>query len=179
MAFPAGQSLEDIGRDSEPSKGSSAKLEGPPPGPRPRPARSGGSLYSTAGQAAMEAGQAGLGGEGGDPSLIGLQGLSLIQRGVQMVNLAFPDNPGLVAVLGDVIGRLQGIVPQLVNAAANQSQGMGLMSQMTQGMSPMGMGQGGPMAGMPGMGAGQMPPPPPADPMAPMAPPTGQQPPLV
>lgn len=190
MAFPSSKAVESLEQTTKEPTKASLKAEGPPPAsPGPRQASADSSLYSSVGKSAMSAGASGLGAEGSEPSLIGMQGLALIQRGVQMVNLAFPENPGLVAVLGDVIGRLQMIVPQLVASSANQ--GMGLLTNMAQMMSPMGMGQPGMMPGMPPGGmapggpGGPVPPgmPPGAGPqpgmppMGPMGPPQGGMPP--
>lgn len=161
------ENVEDEGNEPDEKD---PKLSGPPPAqPAPRSA-SDSSLFSTAGRSAMEEGKAGLGSEGSNPSIIGMQGMTLVQRGIQMLNLAFPDNPGLVAVLGDLTGRLQSIVPQLVAESSNGMGGMGLMGGMMgqpMGMQP-GMGAP-PMGGPPGM----MPPPPMgmAGPPPPMGPP--------
>lgn len=161
MAFPTSQAVEGLESASRDEDKKSSKLEGPPPAsPRPRSA-SDSSLYSTAGKAGMDAGQSGLGAEGSDPAMIGLQGLALIQRGAQMLNLAFPENPGLPAVLADVLGRLQMMIPQLVAQSSNQ--GMGLLSNMSQQLAPMGGMQPG-MA--PPQGAGPMGPPQPGMPQA-------------
>lgn len=163
MAFPpksAVQSVEDPESPTkDPAGGAFSEPKGPPPAsPRPRAASADSSAYSSAGKAAMEAGNQGLGAEGASGPLIGVQGLSLIQRGIQMVNLAFPENPGLVAILADLTGRLQSIIPQLVSASSNQGSGMGLLAQMSQQMpQPMPMGMPPGMGG--GMGApGGMPP---------------------
>lgn len=183
MAEKAIESLDQPTK--EPTKVSHS-AEGPPPAsPRPRSAADS-SLYSSVGKQAMEAGSAGMGEEGGQPAVIGMQGMALVQRGIQMLNLAFPENPGLPAVLADLTGRLQSIIPQLVAQSANE--GMGLLSQMAPMMSPMGMQQPGMQPGMqppgmppgmaPGMAGGQMPPQMagPAG-MGPMSPPQGPMPP--
>jgi hypothetical protein len=165
MAFPPKSSVESLEEEEDSPSKEDSKFSGPPPAsPKPRSA-SDSSLFSSAGKAAMEAGQSGLGAEGSDPALIGVQGLALAQRGIQMMNLAFADNPGLVAVLSDLTGRLQSMIPQLVAGSANQ--GMGLMSQMAQMMPmpvPNQMGGGMP----PGM-----PPAPGGMPMGPAGPPQG------
>lgn len=142
------QSLEDEpdGDESAEPEQKDTKLSGPPPAkPSPRSA-SDSSLFSTAGRAGMEESKAGLGPEGSDPNIIGMQGLALVQRGIQMLNMSFPDNPGLVAILADLTGRLQTIIPQLVAGSTNG--GMGLFGGMAGGM---GMPPGMPPGGMPGM----------------------------
>src|SRR5438132_1145501 len=118
MAFPQKSAVESIeSKGSSPSKSSS---QGPPPAsPKPRSAADS-SLFSSVGQSAQQAGQSGLGAEGGSPQIMTMQGLALVQRGVQILNLANPDNPGLVAVLTDLMGRLQAIVPQLVAGPSAQ-----------------------------------------------------------
>jgi hypothetical protein len=174
MAFPSKTTVQGI--DEEPTKDSpsdkkSDRYSGPPPQtPKPK-AASNSSLFSVAGQAAQDAGKSGLGAEGSDTSMVGMQGLTLVQRGLQMLNLAFPDNPGLLAVLADLTGRLQAIIPQLVADAQNGGAGMGMMGAMMQpqggppmpGMQPnMPSPVGGGMPPPPGMmAAGQVPPPPP------------------
>lgn len=98
--------------------------------------------------------------------MIGLQGLTLVQRGIQMLNLAFPENPGMTAVLSDVIGRLQTLVPQLVSAQSNwMAGGMMGMAMMPPGAAggmpqPGGMAPSGmpPAGGVPAPPAGAMPP---------------------
>jgi hypothetical protein len=151
MAFPANKSVQSLEDSDAPTKESSAFSGPPPASPKPRSATDS-SLLSTAGKTSMEAGQGGLGQEGSSPALIGVQGMALIQRGIQMVNLAFPENPGLVAVLGGLTGRLQTMIPQLVAGSSNP--GMGLLSQMAarmpqpvpnMAMGPGGMPPGGPM----------------------------------
>lgn len=165
MAFgsKAVQSIDDDEDEqsdsSEPDSKDSKKPSGPPAAqPKPRSA-SDSSLFSTAGKTAQEEGKAGLGPEGSDPSIIGMQGLTLVQRGIQMLSLGFPDNPGLTAVLADLTGRLQSIIPQLVSGASNGAGGMGLFGANMGG--PMQPGQP-PMGGAPPMGGmppGGMPPP--------------------
>lgn len=127
--------------DKEPASQDFKSSKGPPAAsPKPRSAADS-SLYSTVGQAGTTDGMAGLGSEGNSPALIGMQGLALVQRGLQMLNLAFPENPGLVAVLSDITGRLQTLVPQLVAQSANSMGGgmMGMaMQQQQPGMGPMG-----------------------------------------
>lgn len=152
----------DDDSDDSPTSGPSSP---PPASPRPRTAADS-SLYSSAGRSAMDESNSGLSAEGSNPAVIGTQGLAMVQRGLQMLNLAFPDNPGLVAVVGDLTMRLQSIIPQLVNQSANS--GMGLfpqqdpMQQMAQGVPP----QAGPgMAPPMGMNA-----PPAAGPMGPPQP---------
>lgn len=156
MAFgtkkSAVQSIDDEPDGDEVAQDDSkkSKLSGPPPAtPKPRSA-SDSSLFSSVGRATNEQSQAGLGGEGADPNIIGMQGLTLVQRGLQMLNLAFPDNPGLVAVLADITGRLQQIVPQLV-AGSSGSMGMfgSMMGQIMPGMGQPGMGMPGMQPGMP------------------------------
>lgn len=144
MASTTRSTIESLDtKGSDPDTKDSKAAKGPPAAsPKPRSA-SDSSLYSTAGKTGADAGLNGLGGEGSTPGLIGMQGLSLVQRGIQMLNLAFPENPGLVAVLADVTGRLQTIVPQLV---AQASGGAGMMGQTMQ--QPMG---GQPPMGQPGM----------------------------
>ena len=135
---------------------------GPPPAkPKPRSAADT-SLFSSVGQAANQAGQDGMGAEGGSPQLLTMQGMALVQRGVQMLNLANPQNPGLVAILADLMGRLQAIIPQLVSGPAAAG-GMGMFPNQ------MGMGQP-PTGAAPPMGAPPMGAPPIAGP--PIAPPT-------
>lgn len=119
----------------------------------------------------MSEGQSGLGAEGSSPAIIGMQGLALVQRGLQMLNLAFPENPGLVATLADITGRLQTMIPQLVAQASNPGmggqQGMGMMGMAMQQPQP-GMGGGMPMppGGMPpSQGAPMQGGPPPMPPM--------------
>src|SRR4029077_3691999 len=98
MAFSS-KALQSIDNDDEdgPSGGDSSdqstkKPQGPPSAsPKPRSAADS-SLFSSAGQAASQDGKAGMGAEGSDPSVIGTQGLALVQRGLQMLNLGFPDN---------------------------------------------------------------------------------------
>ena len=159
------ESLENKGSDPE-AKDSKTSAKGPPPAfPKPRTA-SDSSLYSTAGKEGMMGGSQGLGAEGNSPALIGMQGLALVQRGIQMLNLAFPEDPGLVAVLADITGRLQTLIPQLAVKSANASGGMmGMqMGQPGMGQPGMGMQPGMPPAGP--MGGGGMPP-------APMGAPAG------
>lgn len=168
------QSLEDDDEevDDSGSEPDEKKSSGPPPAqPAPRSA-SDSSLFSSAGRTAMEESKSGLGAEGSNPSIIGTQGLTLVQRGIQMLNLAFPDNPGLGAVLADLTGRLQSIIPQLVADSSN-GMGMGLMGGamgmgMPPGMPPMGPGMGpagpGMMAPPPGLGGPMMGGPPPGPP---------------
>lgn len=169
MAFPAKSTVQDINSKPDPKSDSATSgPSGPPPaaGPAAKP-----SLYASQGQAAMQGSQDGLGSEGSSPALIGLQGMTLVQRGIQMLNLAFPENPGLTATLADLTGRLQTLIPQLVAQSGNA--GMGMLAQMAQGMpnpmqamqqqmappiggAPMGPPQGG---GMPApMGGPPMPP---------------------
>lgn len=161
------ESLEDKGSSQETSK---SFTKGPPPAsPRPRSAADS-SLYSTVGKAGVEKDVTGLGAEGNNPALVGMQGLALVQRGIQMLNLAFPENPGLVAVLADLTGRLQTLIPQMANQTANGMGGgmMGMMMQQQPGMA------GAPMGGLPpappgaGMGGPQ---PPGGAPMPPPVPP--------
>lgn len=85
--------------------------------------------------------------------MIGMQGMALVQRGLQMLNLAFPDNPGLMAVLADLTGRLQSIIPQLVSqqSMGQNSMGFGLMPPPQAAMPP-GPPQGPGGGGMPPMG---------------------------
>lgn len=168
------ESLENKGSDPE-TNGSKTSPKGPPPAsPKPRSA-SDSSLYSTVGKEGLTGGMNGLGAEGNNPALVGQQGLALVQRGIQMLNLAFPENPGLVAVLADLTGRLQTMIPQLVAQSANAS-GMGMGGGMM-GMAMQQPGMGGPMGqpmpGQPPVGGPGMPPPPQAVPPAagPMGPP--------
>lgn len=152
------ESLEDKG--SAPTNDSKTSPKGPPPAhPKPRSA-SDSSLYSQAGKAGMTDSMQGLGAEGNSPGIMGMQGLAMVQRGIQMLNLAFPENPGLVAVLADLTGRLQTLIPQLAMASVNASQGGMMGAAMQPGMGGPGMGQP-PMAGPGGM------PPPPQPGMAP------------
>lgn len=164
MAFPAKVAVESIG--DSPTKDSTDKAtigpKGPPPAsPKPRSA-SDSSLFSTVGKKTQTDGQAGLGPEGSSPSMIGMQGMALTMRGLQMLNLAFPENPGLMAIVADLTGRLQTIVPQLVAGASNGGGGMGMFPQ--QGMQPQmpGMQPGMPpqpgIGGMPPQGTPPMPP---------------------
>ena len=156
------KSVESLEENTELDSKISAK--GPPAAsPKPRSA-SDSSLYSTAGKAGSESGMAGLGSEGNSPALIGMQGLALTQRGLQMLNLAFPDNPGLLAVLADITGRLQSLIPQLVSQSSNGMAG-GMMGQMMQQQPP------------PGMPMGGLPPTPPMGGAAPL--PTGGPPPMM
>jgi hypothetical protein len=161
------ESLDTKGSSTE-TEGSKTSPKGPPPAsPKPRSSADS-SLYATAGKAGMTEGLQGLGSEGNSPSIMGMQGLALVQRGIQMLNLAFPENPGLVAVLADITGRLQTLIPQLAMASSAPAGGM-----MGAAMQP-GMGQPGMMAGP--MGAGPMGAPPPGagappQPGAPMGPP--------
>ena len=154
------ESLEDKG--SSPEAPTSSK--GPPPAGSKTSSNS--SMYSSAGKAGMNGEMSGMGPEGSSPALVGMQGLALVQRGLQMLNLAFPEDPGLVVVLADLTSRLGALVPQLVSKAANGAGG---------GMMGMAMQQPG-MPGMPGMqpgmpmaGAGMPPAPPGAGPMPPGA----------
>lgn len=153
------ESLENTG--SEPVPGSATSSKGPPPASaKPRTA-SDSSLYSTAGKAGMTDGMAGLGSEGNSPGLMGMQGLALVQRGIQMLNLSFPENPGLVAVLADLTGRLQTIIPQLAAQSVNGAAGGGMLGMGMQ-QPPPGMGMApGPLPPAPMIGApagGGMPP---------------------
>jgi len=160
MAYPPKTQVESIDQPDDDDAGGPAKVapKGPPPArPRPRSA-SDSSLYTTAGKSATAEGNSGLGAEGSNPSIIGIQGLSLVQRGLQMLNLAFPDNPGLVATVSDITVRLQTMIPQLVGQAQNgmgpgANPNMGMLQQMMQGGGGMGMpgGQQPPAPGMPGM----------------------------
>lgn len=131
-------SLEGL-ENKEPSPDTKGFSGGPPAAsPKPRSA-SDSSLYSTVGKAGTEGGMAGLGSEGNSPALMGMQGLALVQRGIQMLNLSFPENPGLTAVLADVTGRLQTMIPQLIAQSANAGGGMmGMMMQQGMGGAPMG-----------------------------------------
>lgn len=144
------ESIEDKKPDSKPAK----TPTGPPPAsPKPKSAADS-SLFSQVGQNAQQAGQAGMGQEGGSPQIMSMQGMALVTRGVQILNVANPDNPGLLAVLSDLMGRLQMIVPQLIGQGA-QGGGQGLFPQQP------GMG-GPPQPGMPpggGMGGGMPAPP--------------------
>lgn len=155
MAFPGKSTVESIESSSDAAPKGKPSPQGPPPAkPKPRSAADS-SLFSSVGQAAQQSGQAGLGAEGASPQLMSMQGLALVQRGVQMLNLANPENPGLVAVLGDLMGRLQAIVPQLVGGPAAAG-GMGLFPNQMGMQQP---GMGGPMqgpGGAPPMGAPPM-----------------------
>lgn len=144
MALPAKSSVQSLD-DNDGDENTKIGPKGPPPqSPKPKSQSPyAGSLFGQAGAAQTGEQSAGLGSEGSDPSLIGTQGYALIQRGIQMLNLAFPNDPGLAAVLTDVMGRLQIIIPQLV-AGQNQPTGMGLF----------------PPGAQPGMAAPGMPPPP-------------------
>ena len=126
MAFPPKTSVESID-DADTSKDSKGGPKGPPPqSPKPKSQSPfAGSLFGQAGAAQTGEQSSGLGSEGSDPGIIGTQGYALIQRGIQMLNLAFPNDPGLAAVLTDVMGRLQLIIPQLV-AGQNQPAGGGM-----------------------------------------------------
>lgn len=165
MAFPGKSTVESIESSSDSAPTSKKPAPSGPPKAKPSPrSAADSSLFSSVGKTATQSGQSGLGPEGSSPQLMTMQGFAMVQRGVQMMNLANPENPGLVAVLTDLMGRLQVILPQLTgqNPAAG---GMGLFPNQ------MGMGQPG---GMPGGGMGG-PPPMGAPPMAgpPMMPPTG------
>ena len=162
------QGLDDkTSSDSKSDTASSAK--GPPAAfPRPRQAADS-SVFAASGKAAAEGTQSGLGAEGASTAMLGMQGLAMVQRGLQMLNLSFPDNPGLVAVLADITGRLQSIVPQLIAQQSNGgAMGMGLFPQ-PQAAPPIpgGAPQGAPPMGAPPMGAGGPPQggPPPMPPM--------------
>jgi hypothetical protein len=151
------QAISDKDPEADSGKKPSASSAKGPPSQFPKPkAASDSSLYASVGKASQQSGQAGLGAEGGSTSMVGMQGLALVQRGLQMLNLAFPDNPGLMAVLADITGRLQSIIPQLV---AQQSNGMG------SGLFPQ------PQAPMPGAGAAPPGAPPAGMPMPPSGPP--------
>lgn len=159
MAFPPKSTVQSIDdSSSDAPSGTARSSQGPPPAlPKPRQAADS-SLFSSAGKSAMDQSRAGLGAEGGSTAAIGMQGISMVQRGLQMLNLAFPDNPGLMAVLADITGRLQSIIPQLVAQQSNGAAGMGLFPQPQQApmpAPPMGM-----PPGAPPMGAGGPPMPP-------------------
>lgn len=154
MANKSVESLEDKESSSQDSK---ITAKGPPAAsPKPRSA-SDSSLYSTAGKAGTEGGMAGMGSEGNSPALMGMQGLALTQRGLQMLNLAFPDNPGLLAVLADITGRLQTLIPQLAMQSSNGMAG-GMMGQMMQQQPGMPMGGLPPIPPVGGLMAGGPPP---------------------
>lgn len=156
MASTSRSTVESLDSKPDPTKDSPTSAKGPPPAsPKPRSA-SDSSLYSTVGKEGMTSGASGLGAEGSSPALTGMQGLALVQRGLQMLNLAFPDNPGLVAILADLTGRLQSLIPQLIaQSAGGAGQGMGMMGpamQQQPGMQPPMGAPAGPAPGGPPQG---------------------------
>ncbi len=122
--------------------------EGPPPATK-KPKK---SLFSQAGSAIQEESTLGLGPEGGSAPIMAQKALQGILSNVQVLSTVLP---GIVPVLSDLTGRLQMIVPQLMQDL--QAGGMGMVPSM-------GMPQQ-----QPGMGGGMVPP------MAPPALPPGEE----
>jgi hypothetical protein len=127
---------------------SDVDLNSGPPAPAIPHRKSNNSLFNQAGNRLQNEAMNGFGPEGGSTEMMALQGMSLVQKGVQMLSAMYP---GLTPLVSDLVGRLQMAVPALVTSTGSS------------GMVPMaGMPPQNPMAGPtvpPPPGGGQMPPP--------------------
>lgn len=125
---------------------------GPPPSTK-KPKKS--SLYSSAGAGLMSREQAGLGAEGGDQTTQAMQYMGMVVRGIKGLSTILP---GVTPITSDLLGRLQMILPQLLQDLQNGGPGMvngaGIPPQQPVPGPPAPMGP-------PGMGGGPPMPPPP------------------
>ncbi len=133
------------------SGSNAAELDGPPPPTKSPRKAAPTSLLESAGKSMM--GQSGLGPEGGSQEMLAMRGLSMVTQGIQILSTQFP---GIVPVTSDLLGRLQMIVPTLVNDLQNGGMMAGMVpmggippQQPGMGPAPMPMGAPPGMMGMP------------------------------
>ncbi len=137
----------------------SIKLDDGPPPPDKKPKKA--SLYSQAGKSLMSQGTQGLGPEGGSPQIMAQKFLQGIVSNTQALSSILP---GIIPVTGDLLGRLQTIVPQLLNDI--NAGGNGFVPAA--GMPPQQPNVGAPPIPVPPMGGGPTTPPGPGPVMPPM-----------
>lgn len=149
-----------------PQISSDVDLNSGPPSPSKSPRKSSPSLLQQAGSRLQQESQSGFGQEGGSSEMMALQGLSMVQKGMQILSAMYP---GLTPLVSDVMGRLQMAVPTLVASTQQGGGGLVPMSGMPPqdpsmmgggpspmmappgGAPPMGPPQGGPMSMPPQM----------------------------